>query len=67
MRIALDIDRYGSNVADDQRLGDRLRIPGTPAIFLGVGVSARVVLGAQPAGELRRMVNEAIEPGPESE
>lgn len=67
LRIALDIDRYGSDVADDQSLGDRLRIPGTPAIFLGVGATARVVLGAQPVGELRRMVNEAIGTGPEND
>ncbi len=67
LRIALDIDRYGLEVAADQSLGDRLRIPGTPAIFLGVGATARVVLGAQPVGELRRMVNEAIGTGPENE
>jgi predicted DsbA family dithiol-disulfide isomerase len=67
LRIALDIDRHGPEVEEDQLVGDRLRIPGTPAIFLGVGAAARVVLGAQPVGELRRMVIEAIKTGRENE
>jgi predicted DsbA family dithiol-disulfide isomerase len=67
LRIALDIDRYATEVDEDQLLGDRLRIPGTPAIFLGTGATARIVLGTRPAGELRRLVDGAIGPGPENE
>lgn len=60
LRIALDIDRYYEEVAIDNDLGKRLRIPGTPTIFLGTGPSARIVTGAFAPDELRGFVNEAI-------
>jgi predicted DsbA family dithiol-disulfide isomerase len=60
LRIALDIDQFAAGVDADAVLADRLRIPGVPAIFLGTGPTARIVLGAQPAGELRRLVDAAI-------
>lgn len=67
LRIALDIDRYAGEVDADQLLGDRLRIPGTPAIFLGTGATASVILGTRPADELRRLIDGAIGNGPENE
>lgn len=60
MRIALDIDRHHQSVRDDTELAGRLRIPGTPAIFLGTGPSARIIVGAHPGGELRTFVNDAL-------
>ncbi len=67
MKIALDIDRFAGDVRADLELAQRLRVPGTPTIFLGTGPSARVVIGAQPAGELIQILHETIRSRAESE
>jgi predicted DsbA family dithiol-disulfide isomerase len=66
-KIALDIDRFEEDITADRELAARLRIPGTPAIFLGTGRSAKVVVGAQPVGELRRILSSALRSGTENE
>ncbi|MDR0787193.1 MAG: DsbA family protein [Gemmatimonadota bacterium] len=67
LRIALDLDLYAERVEAEGVLGDRLRIPGTPAIFPGTGASAKIILGGHPAVELRRLIRDAIEHGMENE
>ena len=60
MKIALDIDRYSDEVENDEGLARRLRIPGSPTLFLGTGATARVVAGAQSARQLRDLVHDEI-------
>jgi predicted DsbA family dithiol-disulfide isomerase len=67
LKIALDIDRYAGEIHADNDLAGRLRIPGTPTIFLGTGPSARVIVGARPVGELMGLLNDAIRSGMENE
>jgi predicted DsbA family dithiol-disulfide isomerase len=47
LKIALDIDQYSESVVHDQRLAERLRVPGAPTIFVGTGATATVLVGAQ--------------------
>jgi predicted DsbA family dithiol-disulfide isomerase len=52
LRIALDIDRYAEDVERDERLAARLGVTAVPTIFLGLGPSARVLVGAQSPSAL---------------
>jgi predicted DsbA family dithiol-disulfide isomerase len=69
LKIALDIDAHAAAVEHDLDVARRLRIPGTPAIFLGAGRNAVVLLGAHAPAELREHVVDAArawsEPGKE--
>ncbi|MEX2581837.1 MAG: DsbA family protein [Gemmatimonadota bacterium] len=60
LKIALDIDRFTGEVGRDLEVGQRLRIPGSPTIFLGTGASARVVAGAFASRQLRDIVHDTI-------
>lgn len=53
LRIALDIDRFEADVEADLDLGRRLRVPGTPIVYIGTGRSARVIAGARDSEEIR--------------
>jgi len=58
LKIALDIDSFSDDVAADIAVAKRLGVPGTPTLFLGLGRDARVVAGAYPAGEMRRLLED---------
>lgn len=58
LRIALDIDRLTPAVQHDEQTAQRLRIPGTPTIYVGTGPRARVIAGAYRIDELRRFIEE---------
>lgn len=58
LRIALDIDRYRDEVLRDGALARRLRVPGTPTIYVGKGSGARVLAGARGPDELRALLDE---------
>jgi predicted DsbA family dithiol-disulfide isomerase len=58
LKIALDIDRFAGDVRHDQEVGHRLRIPGTPTIFLGTGRSARVLVGAHGIDTLGPIIDD---------
>ena len=47
LRIALDIDRYQADVDAELALARRLRVPGTPVVFVGTGSDARIIAGAR--------------------
>lgn len=53
LRIALDIDQYEAGVTADLDLAHRLRVPGTPVVYVGTGRSARVIAGARVAADVR--------------
>lgn len=59
LRIALDIDRYQGEIESDLDLARRLRVPGTPVVFVGTGRSARVIAGARRPAELRAAIASA--------
>jgi predicted DsbA family dithiol-disulfide isomerase len=65
LKIALDIDQFAADVHRDADVATRLRIPGTPTIFLGTGPGAAILVGARPAEELRTAVQRAIHNRPE--
>jgi predicted DsbA family dithiol-disulfide isomerase len=52
VKIALDIDRHADHVERDERLAARLAVVAVPALFLGLGPSARILLGAQSSAAL---------------
>lgn len=52
LKIALDIDRHRDEVLRDRALAERLRITGTPTLFLGTGSAARALVGAQSPAQL---------------
>jgi predicted DsbA family dithiol-disulfide isomerase len=56
LKIALDIDLHARSVTEDEELARRLRVPGSPTLFIGTGPSARVLVGAQD----RAALDEAI-------
>ncbi|MQA88783.1 MAG: hypothetical protein GEU90_00915 [Gemmatimonas sp.] len=58
LKIALDIDRYADEVAHDQDVARHLRVPGSPTLFIGTGASARVVVGARDARQLRHLIHD---------
>lgn len=52
LRIALDIDTHAEEVARQGELARRLRVPGTPTLYVGTGPDARVLVGAHSASAL---------------
>ena len=60
MKIALDIDRHEADVLHDADVVGRLRLPGTPTIFLGTGPQARILAGAHGPAVLRTMIEDAL-------
>jgi predicted DsbA family dithiol-disulfide isomerase len=60
LKIALDIDRYSADVDHDEEVAQRLRIPGTPTIFIGTGATARVAAGAHDTRQLRNLIHDTI-------
>ena len=63
MRIALDIDRFAPEVLRDLEVAGRLRVPGTPTLFLGTGAHARVVVGSRTPAELQDLIRDTISKG----
>jgi predicted DsbA family dithiol-disulfide isomerase len=47
LKIALDIDTHSDEVQHDGEIARQLNLPGVPALYLGLGPGARVLLGAQ--------------------
>lgn len=60
LKIALDIDRFRDEILRDQEVARRLRVPGTPTIFIGTGRSARVLAGAHGPAVLRTSIEDAL-------
>jgi predicted DsbA family dithiol-disulfide isomerase len=58
LKIALDIDRFEGEVVQDTELAHRLRVPGTPTLFVGTGREARIIAGAYGAADLRRWLED---------
>jgi predicted DsbA family dithiol-disulfide isomerase len=46
LKIALDIDTHSDEVRHDGEVARQLNLPGAPALYLGLGPGARVLLGA---------------------
>jgi predicted DsbA family dithiol-disulfide isomerase len=59
MKIVLDIDRFGDEIARDTEVAHRLRVPGTPTLFIGTGRDARVLAGAHGAEDMQRWLGES--------
>lgn len=51
--VVLDVDRYGGAVDADEALARRLGIAAVPALVVGGGADAELLLGAQPIEVLR--------------
>ena len=51
--VVLDVDRHGGAVDADQALARRLGITAVPALVVGRGADAELLLGAQPMDVLR--------------
>ena len=60
LRIALDIDQFEADVRHDQEVAQRLRVPGTPTIFIGSGPRAQVVIGARSRSELQGLIENVL-------
>ena len=60
LKIALDIDRFGDEILHDLEMARRLRVPGTPTIFIGTGHGARVLAGAHGPAVLRTTIEDAL-------
>jgi len=56
--VVLDVDRYGAAVDADLALARRLGITAVPALVVGGGADAELLLGAQPIGVLRGVLRE---------
>lgn len=52
VKIALDIDRYSDEVARDGEIARRLRIRAVPAVYVGTGAEARILVGLQDRAAL---------------
>lgn len=58
LKVVLDIDTFGASVDGDRALARRLGIDAVPALVVGAGTDARLVVGAQPYAALREMLME---------
>ncbi|HET7464402.1 MAG TPA: DsbA family protein [Longimicrobium sp.] len=54
--VVLDVDRHGAAVDADQALARRLGIGAVPALVVGGGADAELLLGAQPLDVLRQVL-----------
>jgi predicted DsbA family dithiol-disulfide isomerase len=54
--VVLDVDRYSAAVDADRALARRLGIAAVPALVVGGGADAELLLGAQPIGVLREVL-----------
>ena len=54
--VVLDVDRFASAVAADEALARRLGISAVPALIVGGGANAELLLGAQPVEVLREVL-----------
>lgn len=57
-RIALDIDKFTDQIEKDEDVAQRLRIPGSPTMFLGTGKEARVLAGAHGPAVLQTLIED---------
>jgi predicted DsbA family dithiol-disulfide isomerase len=58
LKVVLDVDTFSGAVAADRALAARLGIEAVPALVVGGGADARLVLGAQPYAALRALLEE---------
>jgi predicted DsbA family dithiol-disulfide isomerase len=58
-RVVLDVDTYSAEVAAERALGERLGITAVPALVVGEGPRAELLLGARPLEELRERIEAA--------
>lgn len=58
LKIALDIDRYTAVLARERAMAERIGLSGVPALILGEGSGARLLLGAHSDAALRSAVAE---------
>jgi predicted DsbA family dithiol-disulfide isomerase len=58
LRIALDIDSHADAVLHDEDVAMRLRIPGTPTVYLGRGTAAKVLVGANDPATLAAVIED---------
>ncbi|HET7232805.1 MAG TPA: DsbA family protein [Longimicrobium sp.] len=56
--VVLDVDRHAAAVDADQALARRLGITAVPALVVGGGPDAELLLGAQPLDVLRQVLRE---------
>lgn len=56
--VVLDVDTFSAAVAADQALARRLGIAAVPALIVGGGSDAELLLGAQPLEALRAILRE---------
>ncbi len=54
--VVLDVDRFSGAVAADRALAARLGIAAVPALIVGAGSDAELLLGAQPVDTLRDLL-----------
>ena len=58
LKVVLDVDTFGGAVDADRALARRLGIEAVPALVVGGGADARLVMGAQPYAALRALLEE---------
>ena len=58
LKVVLDLDSFGAAVDADQALARRLGIEAVPALIVGGGAEARLLVGAQPYVALRALLLE---------
>lgn len=56
LKVVLDVDRFGAAVSADRALAARLGIAAVPALVVGGGAGAELVVGAQPYAVLRELL-----------
>jgi len=61
LKVVLDVDSFSDAVDADRALARRLGIDAVPALVVGGGAGARLVMGAQAEGELRALLAEMEE------
>jgi predicted DsbA family dithiol-disulfide isomerase len=66
LKVVLDVDTFSGAVDADRALAARLGIAAVPALVVGAGADAELVMGAQPYAALRELLERKggrLEPG----
>jgi predicted DsbA family dithiol-disulfide isomerase len=61
LKVVLDVDTFAGDVLRDQAAARRLGIEAVPALVVGEGARARLLLGAHPVDDLREVLARAAE------